>query len=63
MGRRMAVVDGALRLSRSPCAIAGCAKGRRIPEIRPSPRIRRFDYEQVVSALKRRRQEDSDGRH
>jgi excisionase family DNA binding protein len=42
------------RLAVSPFTIVKWAKERRIPEIRPSPRIRRFDYNDVVQALKGR---------
>ncbi|HUX02555.1 MAG: helix-turn-helix domain-containing protein [Phycisphaerae bacterium] len=41
------------RLAVSPSTVIQWAKDGRIPEVRPSPRIRRFDWGDVVAALKR----------
>ena len=41
------------RLAVSPRTVIEWAKMGRIPEVRASQRIRRFDYEDVVAALKR----------
>jgi excisionase family DNA binding protein len=43
------------RLAVSPSTVIQWAKAGRIPEVRPSPRIRRFDYADVMAALKRQR--------
>lgn len=39
------------RLAVSPSTVIQWAKDGRIPEVRPSPRIRRFDWGDVVAAL------------
>ena len=41
------------RLAVSPRTVAEWAKSGRIPEVRASERIRRFDWAEVVGALKR----------
>ena len=43
------------RLAVSPSTIVKWAKAGRIPEVRPSRRVRRFDCAEVVAALKRTR--------
>lgn len=40
-------------LAVSPRTVIAWARAGRIPEIRPSVRVRRFDYEDVIAALKR----------
>jgi len=63
-GRLMAAEELAERLGVSPSTIVGWAKAGVIPEIRPSPRIGRFDYEDVVMVLKQQGQEaQDDGGH
>jgi excisionase family DNA binding protein len=47
--------DLADRLAVSPRMVVSWAKAGAIPEVRLSPRIRRFDYNEVVHALKSRR--------
>lgn len=42
------------RLAVSPRTIIEWAKSGRIPEVRASERIRRFDYKDVIEALKAR---------
>ena len=44
----------ARRLGVSPETVTKWAREERIPEIRISAKVRRFDYEEVVSALKQR---------
>jgi len=41
------------RLAVSPSTVIEWAREGRIPEIRASARIRRFDYEDVLAALKK----------
>ena len=48
------------RLAVSPRTVIGWARQRLIPEVRPTPRVRRFDYAEVVAALKDR---TKDARH
>ena len=45
--------DLAERLGVSPGTVVQWARSGRIPEIRPSERIRRFDYDDVLAVLKR----------
>ena len=49
----LTAAEVAERLAVSPSTVIRWAKARRIPEVRPSPRIRRFDWGDVVVALKR----------
>ena len=44
----------AQRLAVSPRTVRRWAKETRIPEVRASARVRRFDYEDVLAALKQR---------
>jgi len=52
-GKLLTAEEVADRLGVSPRTIIEWAKDGRIPEVRASQRIRRFDYEDVVSALKK----------
>ena len=42
----------ARRLRVTPATVAKWAREKRIPEIRISPKVRRFDYGEVIAALK-----------
>jgi excisionase family DNA binding protein len=42
------------RLGVSPETVAKWAREKRIPEIRISPKVRRFDFEEIITALKKR---------
>jgi excisionase family DNA binding protein len=41
------------RLAVCPETVAKWAREKRIPEIRISPKVRRFDFEEVIAALKK----------
>jgi excisionase family DNA binding protein len=53
-GELMTAEELAERLAVSPRTVIEWAKSGRIPEVRASERIRRFDYEDVVAALKKK---------
>ena len=42
------------RLGVSPETVAKWAREKRIPEIRISPKVRRFDFEEIIATLKKR---------
>jgi excisionase family DNA binding protein len=50
----------AARLAVSPKTVVSWAREGLIPEIRPSRRLRRFDYDDVVTALKAGRKGHTD---
>ena len=50
----LTVEELAERLSVSPRTVIDWARRRIIPDVRPTPRVRRFDYDDVLRALKAR---------
>ena len=50
--RLLTAEELAEKLAMSPRTVIEWAKAGKIPEVRPSARIRRFDYGDVLAALK-----------